>query len=166
MGGGVDMPKQKIIEGTPAWERICEQCGICCLLKYRDNLGNIFLTNVRCAALDKNTHKCKCYAADMANRDNAGFNCAALGGVCVTRFSLNNDYPVPSFCPYAQKFCTNSAVKKAKTRPIIDWENTVSETEIYLSSLETHIILGSHKYFKYNPQINKQIHDSMKDVAR
>lgn len=52
------MPSNKnIIEGTPEWESICECCGICCLLKYCDEYGNLYLTNVRCAALDKDTHK-------------------------------------------------------------------------------------------------------------
>ena len=161
------MAKKIIIEGTPKWENICEQCGMCCLVKYCDNLGNIYMTNVRCAALDKNTRKCKCYAADMDSRDNGCENCIALGGTRVTRETLNNDYPVPSFCPYAQKFCKNEAVKKAKHRPNIDWEKTISETEIADGdSLAKHIIVGSNKYFKYNPQINKQIHDAMKDIIR
>lgn len=161
------MPKQKIIEGTPAWERICEQCGMCCLIKYCDKLGNIYLTNVRCAALDKDTRKCKCYAADMNARDNGSDNCIALGGVPVTRETLNNGYPVPSFCPYAQKFCNNDAAKKPKHRPDIDWAKTISETEMADGdSVAKHIIIGSSKYFKYNPEINKKIHDAMKSIGR
>ncbi len=158
------MSDKFIVEGTPEWEQICEQCGMCCLMKYCDNLGNIYLTRVRCAALDKKTRKCACYAADLANRDKNGFNCSALDGACVTRFTLNNDYTVPSFCPYAQKFCTNPVVKKAKKRPNIDWENTVSETEIGPESLRDYIIPGSNKYFKYNPQINQKMHEIMKKM--
>jgi len=78
-----------------------------------------------------------------------------------------NFYPVPSFCPYAQKFCKNDAVKKAKHRPIINWANTISETELTDDdSLAKHIIVGSNKYFKYNPEINKRIHDAMKNIER
>lgn len=158
------MSQKFIMEGTPEWENICQQCGICCLVKYCDSLGNIYLTRVRCAALDKDTHKCACYAADMEHRDKGGLNCSALNGACVTRFTLNNDYAVPSFCPYAQKFCTNPLVKKAKTRPIIDWENTVSETEIGDNSVGDYVIPGSNKYFKYNPQVNKALHENMKNL--
>ena len=157
------MTKKFIIEGSPEWEDICEQCGACCLIKYCDNKGNIYMTNVRCAALDKDTRKCRCYAADMNNRDNGCESCIALGGVRVTRETLNNDYPVPSFCPYAQKFCKNEAVKKAKNRPEIDWKNTISEIEMSNEdSLDKHIIAGSNKYFKYNPAVNQRLHKMMK----
>ena len=159
------MKKQFIVEGSPEWENICEQCGMCCLLKYIDELGNVFLTNVRCAALDKNTHKCKCYAADMNERDNGCENCILLGGTRVTRETINDDYPVPSFCPYVQMFCKNSLPKKAKNRPNIDWEHTVSETELE-DSLSNHIIPGSHRYFKYNPHVNAFYHKQLKTVCR
>ena len=158
-----------IIEGTPEWESVCEQCGMCCLVKYCDNLGNVYLTNVRCAALDKNTHKCKCYNADMDSRDNGCENCIDLGGTCVTRETLNNDYPVPSFCPYVKKFCKgiDAVSKKAKRRPNIDWEKTISETEMeYGDSLSKHIIPGSNKYFKYNPHVNKERHEQLKALSR
>lgn len=155
--------KKNIVEGTPEWESICEQCGLCCLVKYCDNMGNIFMTNVRCAALDKDTHKCACYAPDMNNRDVGCNNCIALGGMRVTRETLNNEYPVPSFCPYVKKFCKNQVDKRARNRPNIDWENTVSETELQSNdSLANHIIPGSNKYFKYNPHVNKQMHEALK----
>ena len=92
-------------------------------------------------------------------------NCIALGGMRVTRETLNNEYPVPSFCPYVKNFCNNTVAKRARRRPNIDWENTVSETELSGGdSLANHIIHGSDKYFRYNPHVNKQIHDSLKKV--
>ena len=155
--------KAYIIEGTPQWESICKQCGLCCLIKYHDPLGNIYMTNVRCAALDKNTHKCKCYASDMGARDNGCENCIALGGMRVTRETLNNEYPVPSFCPYVEKFCDTKTGKRVKQRPIIDWKNTISETELQNNdSLENHIIPGTHKYFRYNPHVNQRMHNDLK----
>lgn len=151
-----------IIEGTPEWENICEQCGFCCLVKYCDLSGNFYLTSVRCAALDKDTHKCRCYAPDMDSRDNGCENCIALGGTRVTRETLNNDYPVPSFCPYVKKFCKNQVPPEAQNKPDIDWKNTVSETELaYGDSLANRIISGSDKYFKYNPRVNKQVHENL-----
>jgi len=153
------MKKESVVEGNAAWENICEQCGLCCLLKYVDELGNIFLTNVRCAALDKDTHKCKCYDADMDLRDNGCENCIALGGTRVTRETINNDYPVPSFCPYVKTFCEKTVPKKAGHRPNFDWGNSISETELQ-DSLANHIIPGSNKYFKYNPHVNRAYHQS------
>lgn len=161
------MKPNNIIEGTPEWEQICECCGICCLLKYCDELGNIYLTNVRCASLDKNTRECKCYAADMNSRDNGCENCIALGGTRVTRETLNNDYPVPSFCPYVKMFCRGTVAKRAQNRPIIDWENTISETEMLPGDLlANHIIPGSNKFFKHLPHVNKMYHDFKKIVSR
>lgn len=160
------MTNNKIIEGSPEWEKICEQCGMCCLLKYVDTLGNVFLTRVRCAALDKNTHKCKCYAPEMTDRDNGCENCIELGGERLTRFTLNNTYAVPSFCPYAQKFVVNPDVKKEKKRPAINWDETVSETEIGGESIKEYVVPGSNKYFKYNPLVNKRIHEEMKSLSK
>ena len=155
--------KRNIIEGTPEWENICEQCGLCCLLKYCDNLGNIYLTNVRCAALNKETRKCDCYAPDMNNRDSGCNNCIALGGMRVTRETLNNEYPVPSFCPYVKNFCKNPVAKRAQHRPYIDFSKTISETELQENdTISNHVISGSDKYFRYNPHINKKIHDTLK----
>ena len=157
------MDKNIIVEGSPEWESICDQCGMCCLVKVNDALGNVYLTDVRCAALDKETHKCKCYAPDMAHRDNGCLNCAELGGTCVTRFALNNDYLVPSFCPYAQKFCKDKSIRIApKKRPNIDWGKTISETELGKNeSLVGHIIPDSNEYFRYNPAVNKILHENM-----
>ena len=167
MSKGVVMVKNNIVEGSSAWESICECCGMCCLLKYIDEFGNVFLTNVRCAALDKDTHKCKCYAADMNSRDNGCENCIALGGTRVTRETLNNDYPVPSFCPYVKMFCHGIVAKRAQKRPIIDWENTISETEMLPGdSLANHVIPGSNKYFKHLPHVNKMYHDAQKIFGR
>ena len=71
--------------------------------------------------------------------------------------------PVPSFCPYVEKFCKNAVAKRAKHRLDIDWENTISETELQENdSLEKHILPNTSKYFRYNPHVNKRIHDATK----
>ena len=151
------MAKSFIVEGSPEWESICQQCGICCLEKCVCGTGDMFLTNIRCSSLDKNTHKCKCYSLDKQSRNNGRDDCIAI-----TRKLLNNNYLVPSFCPYAQKFCKNPAIKNApKQRPVIDWENTVSETEVGDESVFLHIIPESQEYFKYNPQVNQRIRENM-----
>ena len=105
------MAKHFIVEGSPEWESICEQCGICCLVKCPVSNGDMFLTNIRCSALDKNTHKCKCYALDKQSRDNGREDCSAI-----TIQRLNNDYLMPSFCPYAQKFCKSPEIKMRQKR--------------------------------------------------
>lgn len=151
------MQDKFIVEGSPEWESICQQCGICCLVKCVGANGDMFLTNIRCSDLDKKTHKCKCYALDKKSRSNGREDCLAI-----TRQRLNSDYLMPSFCPYAQKFCENPAIKKSpKTRPNIDWENTISETEFGVKSIVNNIIPGSQEYFRYNPHVNKKIRESM-----
>ena len=39
---------EKIIPGSSEWESICEQCGLCCLVKYRDEDGLVHLTSLAC----------------------------------------------------------------------------------------------------------------------
>jgi len=151
------MAKDFIVEGSPEWESICEQCGICCLVKCPVSNGDMFLTNIRCSSLDPKTHKCKCYSLDKQSRDNGREDCLAI-----TKKLLNNNYLVPSFCPYAQRFCKSESIKDApKIRPNIDWKNTISETEIKGESVLKHIIPGSQKYFQYNPHVNQRIRESM-----
>ena len=152
------MQDKFIVEGSPEWESFCQQCGICCLVKAPVVTGDIFLTNIRCSSLDPVTHKCKCYSLDKQSRDNGREDCIAI-----TRRRLNSNYLVPSFCPYAQKFCKNPEIKKApKMRPNIDWKKTISETEFNGESVIAHIIPGSNEYFKYNPNVNAQIRESMR----
>lgn len=144
----------QILPGTPEWEAICEQCGLCCLLKVV-HMGRVYMTRVRCAQLDKKTRKCHCYNAEYAKRDgnnSCGLSCAELNGSPVTIDTLKNDYPVPGFCPYVKKFRGNNEL----VRPDIDFEQTVSETEIPSGfRLSDYIIPGTSKFFQYNPAINK-----------
>ena len=149
------MAKDFIVEGSPEWEEICKQCGMCCLVKVNDMLGNVYLTNVRCSGLDKETHKCNCYTFDTTHRrDNGKMNC-----VCASREKLNNSYLVPSFCPYAQRFCKDKAIKTAPKEPLnIDWSKTISENELgEKKQIYGYIIPGSDKYFKYNPHVNMKM---------
>lgn len=157
------MAKKEIIPGSIKWENICKQCGICCLVKYCDKNGNVWLTDVRCPALDKKTRKCSCYSADVDKRDNGCKTCKDYNGSCLNYETLQNDYVVPSFCPYVQKFRKTNVGRMPKTALGIDWDNTVSEAELKPGeNLEQHIIPGSNKYFWYNPIVNKRLHEKSK----
>ena len=44
------------------WELLCDNCGLCCLFKVRDeDTGEIFYTSVVCPLLDREKRRCKCY---------------------------------------------------------------------------------------------------------
>ena len=149
----------QILPGTPEWESICEQCGLCCLLKVV-HMGRVYMTNVRCVQLDQKTRKCHCYNANYNKRDgntSCGLSCAELDGSPVTPHTLKNEYPVPGFCPYVKKFRGNNDLK----RPDVDFNNTISETEMPSGAkLSDYIIPGTSKFFQYNPAVNKLLKDS------
>ena len=44
------------------WERLCDGCGRCCLLKLEDEeSGEVFYTRIACAQLDLDTCRCRAY---------------------------------------------------------------------------------------------------------
>ncbi len=149
----------QILPGTPEWESICEQCGLCCLLKVV-HMGRVYMTNVRCAQLDQKTRKCHCYNANYNKRDgnnSCGLSCTELDGSPVTPGTLKNEYPVPGFCPYVKKFRGNNNLQ----RPDVDFDKTISETEMPAGAkLSDYIIPGTSKFFQYNPAVNKLLKDS------
>lgn len=143
---------QQIIPGSPEWEAICKNCGICCLVKCPTLEGKVYLTNVRCSHLDPKNHKCDCYA----NRQSVCSTCGNLN-----HKTLKTEYLVPLSCPYVQTFV--KGVKKTNI-PNIDWENTISETELKqpnkslgITELLKHIIHGSSRLFEYNPTLNTKL---------
>jgi len=150
------MIKEYIIPGSLAWEGICKQCGLCCLVKVADSLGRIWLTNIRCDMLDAETRKCKCYPENSTERDANEGSCVKEGCCFLNHDNLHNDYIVPACCEYVQYFCGESnRVKKYADRPVIDWSKTVPESSVPESELVEHLLPGTCRYFKYNPAVNK-----------
>lgn len=141
---------KNIVPGTPAWENICQQCGLCCLVKYDDGCGNVYMTRVACENLDIKTKKCKCYAADYDLRGNADAGCFARDGGRLNYESLRNDYLVPGFCPYVQRFVAPSRLR----RPDLTGVVLVPESQC-VGDLADYVIPDSWKQFRYNPHINK-----------
>ena len=148
--------ENQILPGMPAWERICEQCGLCCLLKTPDEYGRVCLTRVRCRHLGKN-RLCDCYNMDFSARaDENCDSCFKSNGSPVNFDTLHNDYVVPGFCPYVKKFVAPNKL----VRPNIDFENTVGEDELAAGEkLTDYIIPGTAQYFKYNPAVTKKLQD-------
>lgn len=148
--------KNQILPGTDAWERICEQCGLCCLLKTVDEYGRVCLTRVRCRHLGKN-RLCDCYNMNFSARNDENCDsCFKSGGSPVNFDTLCNDYVVPGFCPYVKRFVAPNNL----THPNIDFENTISENELPDgANLRDYIIPGTAKFFKYNPAVNKKMRD-------
>ena len=160
-----ELKMDRPIPGTPEWEDICARCGLCCLVKYVDKLGSVYLTNIRCDMLNLNG-TCKCYSADVAERESSCGGCVENGGSPLNYETLSNSYVVPGFCAYVQKFGAPKLVKKCAKRPEIKLEDTVPESEVPADKHAEHIIVGSKKYFKYNPHVNKAIHDAYKVLSK
>ena len=156
------MSKQNIIPGTQKWEDICVRCGLCCLVKYIDNIGRVWLTNVRCDMLNPENGNCGCYSANVDKRDNGHDTCANHHGSVLNFETLNNDYVVPGFCAYVQTFGKHDLVKKCAKRPDINLKDTVPESSVLPQDMQKHIIAGSNKYFKYNPAVNIMMHEQAK----
>ena len=150
------MEKENIVPGSLEWESICEQCGLCCLVKVADNFGRIWLTNIRCDMLDAETHKCTCYPENTDECD-SGVRASVKPDCCfLNHDNLHNDYIVPACCAYVQRFCDHDLVKQCAQRPEIDWSKTVPASSVPESKLGDHLLIGSTQYFKYNPHVNKE----------
>ena len=148
------MKKCEIIPGSPAWEDVCRKCGVCCLVKYIDACGNIFLTRVACDNMDLATGKCTCYSADVEKRGTAKSGCVAHNGGVLNLQSLKNDYLVPGCCAYVQRFVGKNRLRTPDIRKL----NLVHEHDVINSDhpeLSEYIIPDSWRQFKYNPHINK-----------
>lgn len=149
------MEKENIIPGSLEWESICEQCGLCCLVKVADVYGRIWLTNIHCDMLDVETRKCKCYPENTVEQDSEKRVCVKQDCCFLDYNTLYNDYIVPACCAYVQHFREPDLVKKCAERPDIDWAKTVPESSVPESELVEHLIRGSCRYFKYNQHVNK-----------
>lgn len=158
---------KKIFEpGSQQWEDICIRCGLCCLVKYCDNLGNVWLTNIRCDMLDPDTKNCRCYSADVTLRDTGHDNCAKHNGSVLNMETLRNDYVVPSFCAYVQKYVEHDLLKKCSKRPDIDLTKTIPESAVKPEEIKEHVIPGSKKYFQYNQPVNQSLHKQAMEKVR
>ena len=139
--------KKQILPGTQEWESLCQMCGLCCLLKTVNEYGRVCLTRVRCRHLGKN-RLCDCYNVKFDARNDAqNDSCFKSGGSPVNIETLHNDYVVPGCCPYVKCFVGANKLE----RPVVDWENTVSETELPVGAdLCDYIIPGTAHLFRYN----------------
>lgn len=84
------------------WEAICDGCGKCCLLKYKDAA-----TTVACRWLDLDT----CQCSDYANRKTNYSACVQL-----TRANIATE-PLPASCAYR---------RVAEGRPLAWWHHAIS----------------------------------------
>lgn len=163
--------KKKVVAniepGTPEWESICEQCGLCCLVKYCDENGFVHLTRLACDNMDLETGKCRCYSVDVEKRGDAECGCVAHNGAKLNYGTLNNDYVVPGFCPYVKKLANAKDKVKRLKRPDLTGiqivpESVRKEGESYVP----YIIKDTWKFFKYNPHVNQRFVQEMKGKKR
>lgn len=148
------MSDSNIIPGTPQWEKICQQCGLCCLVKYADAAGNFYLTRVMCDHMNPETGKCDCYSTDVARRGDEQTGCRAHNGSVLNLDTLRNDYVVPGCCPYVKKFVGQNRLKLPK----IQYNQLIRERDM-VGNIQDYIIADSWRLFKYNPHVNKRMRE-------
>jgi uncharacterized protein len=77
---------------TEEWESLCDECGLCCQIRIEDGTtGHMSLTNVACAYLCLNTHRC----SDYANRQKNVPDC-----VKITPQNVYDMHWLPHTCGY------------------------------------------------------------------
>ena len=116
--------------------------------------------------LDPKTGKCGCYSANVSARTNEQDSCLKHNGSVLNYETLHNDYVVPGCCAYVQKFGKHELARKCANKPNIKLEDTIPESEVPQSEYSKHIIPGSNKYFKYNPVVNRILHENCRALVK
>ena len=150
---------ERILPSSPAWEVVCQQCGLCCLVKYIDEYGDFYLTRVACDNLDLQTKKCKCYDSKVENRGDLKTGCAAHNGRRLDYETLHNDYLVPACCPYVKRFVGPNRMKQ----PNLSGVDLIYESDID-GTLHDYILADSWRLFKYNPHVNKAAKEALQKI--
>ncbi|MDR0726533.1 MAG: hypothetical protein LBF37_00550 [Rickettsiales bacterium] len=88
-----------------AWDKICKNCGLCCLAKVEDD-NQLYYSNYTCQHFDLKTRKCNCYRQRLTNS-----NCQKL-----TMKHIIDGKLIPDNCAYVEKI-----FGKAKYQTILDW---------------------------------------------
>lgn len=97
-----EKPLQQL--STDEWERLCDGCGQCCLVKLQDDeTGEIFATDVVCRFLEPNRGTCSVYAQRSVEKPEC--------------FVIDRDRPehfswLPRTCTYRLRF---------ENKPLPDW---------------------------------------------
>lgn len=92
----MDIPfwKNKTLEQLTQveWESLCDGCGKCCIVKFRDvDTGELFETDLACPLLDRKTIRC----TDYPNRNKRVANCVKLSPEMVRQIDW-----LPKSCAY------------------------------------------------------------------
>jgi hypothetical protein len=123
------------------WEALCDGCGQCCLYKLEDEeSGDIYLTNVVCRYLDRATGLCQVYD----ERHVAVPTCIQLNPQNVLKYNwipptcayrlVAEGKPLPNWHPLI------SGEKAANKNGLLLGDQIVSETEVDMDDLESHVI--------------------------
>ena len=123
------------------WEALCDGCGQCCLYKIEDeDSGDIYLTNVVCRYLDRATGLCQVYD----ERHVAVPTCIQLNPQNVLKYSwipptcayrlVAEGKPLPDWHPLI------SGEKAANQKGLLLGDQIVSETEVEMDDLESHVV--------------------------
>lgn len=121
------MQKKSTGYNNEEWEKICTNCGRCCLIKIQDDeTDEIFYTNVVCRYFDIKTRKCKEYE----NRCTLVPECLKLTPDNVDKISW-----MPKKCAYRSLFEDSFKADKSNISSFC-----ISETKVNEEDLEDYII--------------------------
>lgn len=109
------------------WEKICQHCGKCCLIKLEDEeTGDIYYTNVVCRYFDQQKMCCSVYE----KRCELVPNCLKLSPQNVDQLTW-----MPKSCAYRQLFEPQHQPQMTTIKGRV-----ISETMVPADELEEHIV--------------------------
>jgi len=77
---------------VPEWESLCDGCGLCCLVRFEDEIsGEVIPTRVACRLFDGDL----CQCTDYANRKKTVPDCVKL-----TPYNIDDLHWMPKSCAY------------------------------------------------------------------
>ena len=96
----------------PEWEALCDRCGLCCLIKLRDEYDEVAYTDVACKLL--NTKNAQC--SDYAHRFDSVPDCLTLSMELLKRVDW-----LPQSCAYRLRL---------EDKPLPDWHPLISQNPL------------------------------------
>lgn len=106
------------------WEALCDNCGLCCLIKLRDEDEQVYYTSVSCKLLNTQTGQCSNYA----KRLNHVPDCLQLNLELLPKLDW-----LPKTCAYRLRY---------QNKPLADWHPLLNPDQPALRAVSTHGAAG------------------------
>lgn len=104
-----------------SWDKICKNCGLCCMTKVEDDDDKIYYSNYACPHFDIKSKKCKCYDCRLKND-----SCQKI-----TLEHILAGRSMPDSCAYVEH-----VFGPAKFPADIDWSSTKNISDLDFDDME------------------------------